>query len=259
MLKFLTLSILSACAFAPQLKSQQPGQQLFVSMCAGCHGLDARGGEHAPNIATSPDIQQMSDLDLVRVIRNGIPSAGMPGFGTSLKSAQLESIVSYLRVLQGKSKAAVVTGDPETGRSIFFAKARCSECHMIEGKGGFIAADLSSYGSSHSSNDIRKAIVDPNANLDPRKRTATVVTRGGKKYTGIARNEDNFTIQLQTVDGSFHLFDKSEITSFEYRPQSLMPAGYGSTLSTRELDDLVSYLLKVAAGQTTERRGEDEF
>jgi hypothetical protein len=38
-----------------------------------------------------------------------------------------------------------------------------------------------------------------------------------------------------------------------------MPAGYASTLSARELDDLVSYLVKTAASESSEVRGEDEF
>ncbi len=251
--------IIVALLCAAPLKSQQAGQQLFASMCAGCHGLDARGGEHAPNIATSPEVQRMSDAELLHVIRNGIPAAGMPGFGASLKGDQLESVVSYLRVLQGKSVTARLTGNPEAGRSLFFGKARCSECHMIGGNGGFIADDLSSYGSTHAVDEVRKAILDPNVNLNPRRRTAIVVTGDGKRYTGIARNEDNFSIQLQTLDGTFHLFDKSEVARFEYQPRSLMPAGYASTLSARELDDLVSYLVKAAEGETSHGQGEDEF
>lgn len=258
-MSFFIAGLILALSCAAQLKSQPAGQQLFASMCAGCHGLDARGGEHAPNIATSPDVERMSDSELLQVVRNGMPAAGMPGFRASLKGDQLEAVVSYLRVLQGKSKAAVFTGNPETGRPLFFGKARCSECHMIGGKGGFIAADLSSYGSSHSADEIRKAIVDANANLNPRQRTAIVVTRDGKKYTGIARNEDNFSIQLQTLDGTFHLFDKTEVASFEYQSRSLMPAGYASALSARELDDLVSYLVKAAEGETPDRQRGDEF
>ena len=40
----------------PQLKSSKSaGQQVFASTCAGCHGLDGRGGERAPNIAQNPE------------------------------------------------------------------------------------------------------------------------------------------------------------------------------------------------------------
>jgi putative heme-binding domain-containing protein len=253
------LAVVAAVMLGLPLKSQQAGQQLFGSMCAGCHGLDARGGEHAPNIATAPDVQGMSDSELLDVIRNGIPAAGMPAFGSSLKGDQVEAVVSYLRILQGKTKLAVLAGKPDAGRALFFGKARCSECHMIAGKGGFIAADLSNYGSEHSAAAIRKAIVDPDANLDPRERTATVVMRDGRKFSGIARNEDNFSVQLQTTDGTFRLFDKSKIASFEYRRRSLMPDGYASMLSARELNDLVSYLVKAAESEGGGPPDADEF
>ena len=240
-------------------KDSQAGQQLFVSLCAGCHGLDARGGEHAPNIATAPDVQRLPTLELMQIVRNGIPAAGMPGFRTSLKDDQLANVVSYLRVLQGKTNAVPVTGSPEAGHAVFFGRAGCSKCHMVAGQGGYFAADLSSYASGHSADDIRKAIVDPDTTSDPRKQTVVVVARDGKKYIGIARNEDNFSIQLQTPDGVLHLFEKSDITSFHYQPRSFMPGVYGSTLSGRELDDLISYLIRTAQNQQATPQGPREF
>ena len=75
------------------------GEQIFRSTCAACHGLDGRGGEHAPNIATEPRVQGMDDDALAKVITNGIPAAGMPGFGSSLKPEQIRSVVTYLRTL----------------------------------------------------------------------------------------------------------------------------------------------------------------
>ena len=245
------------------LKAQQQsdghgGQQLFASSCAGCHGLDAKGGEHAPNIATAANVQKLSDSELTRIIHNGIPSAGMPSFGSVLKADQITAIVNYLRVLQGKTKAVVVPGNPESGRMLFFGKAECAKCHMVDGKGGFIAADLSAYGSTHAPSAIRKAILEPNENLDRRTQLATVTSKDGKKYTGMARNEDNFSIQLQTPDGAFHLFEKANIASLRYEPRTLMPDSYGATLSKKEIDDLVSYLAQNKGEQgVSSREGED--
>jgi putative heme-binding domain-containing protein len=116
---------------------------------------------------------------------------------------------------------------------------------MVNGHGGFIGSDLSSYASTLSPADVRTAITDPNRNLDPRKRTVVVVTNAGQTLTGIARNEDNFSLQLQTTDGALHLLARSELQSVEYQ-RSLMPDDYASRLSRQELDDLVSYLISVA-------------
>jgi cytochrome c oxidase cbb3-type subunit 3 len=63
---------------------------------------------------------------------------------------------------------------------------------------------------------------------------------------GRIRNEDNFSLQLQTEDGTFHFITKSDLEGLEYNSQPLMPSDYGSTLTTSELNDVVSYLMKVA-------------
>jgi putative heme-binding domain-containing protein len=228
---------------------QQVGQQQFAT-CAGCHGLDGRGGEHAPNIATDPKIQALSDRDLLHIVRSGVPSAGMPEFGSSLDEAQIRAVVSYLRILQGQQKPVSITGDSEHGRLLFFGSAGCSACHTVDGQGGFLGADLSAYGNSHSLADIREAIVNPNKNSDTRHGTVVVITRTGGKFTGVLRNEDNFSLQMQTADGSFHFFDKTALVRVEHPAQSLMPSQYESKLGAKNLDDLVSYLVKTSAKQS---------
>lgn len=173
----------------------------------------------------------------------------MPAFD-SLGGAKIEAVARYLRVLQGKRSGPVVLpGDARAGKALFFGKAGCSQCHMVGGKGGFIAADLTDYGRAQAVDAIRDAITNPNREPSPRDRGVIVVTRDGQKIFGVARNEDNFSLQLQTSDGAFHLFMKSDLEHVEYQPQSLMPSDYASKLTRRELDDLVSYLASLAAGQ----------
>jgi putative heme-binding domain-containing protein len=173
----------------------------------------------------------------------------MPEFGSSFDDSQIHAVVTYLRILQGKGKAVSVSGDAEHGRLLFFGSAACSTCHAIDGKGGFLGADLTAYGSSHAPAEIREAIIDPNKNSDPNHGTVVVVTRSGDKFSGILRNEDNFSLQMQTADGSFHFFDKGSLARVEHPPQSLMPSGYENKLGSKNLDDLVSYLVKSSTKQ----------
>ena len=214
------------------------GESLFNSSCAGCHGLDGRGGEHAPDIATNPRVQQLSDDALLRTIRNGIPSAGMPAFRSAFTEQQLSAVFNYLRSLQGHQHIASAQGNPAKGRALFFGSARCSQCHMINGEGGFLGADLSGYGKTHTAEEIREAILKPRNG----GRTTTVATRTGAKFTGILRNEDNFSLQLQTPDGAFHFFEKSAVAHMERNGSPLMPSDYGQKLSQSQIDDLVSYV-----------------
>jgi cytochrome c oxidase cbb3-type subunit 3 len=221
------------------------GKQSFESICAACHGLDGRGGERGPDIARRREIQRLPDSALLRIVRQGVPGKGMPAFA-SLTALQVQAVVRHLRILQGLGAAAKMPGDPERGKALFFGQSGCSQCHMVNGEGGFIGSDLSSYASAQPPAEIRRAITDPNRNLDPRKRTVVVTTQDGQTQTGIARNEDNFSLQLQTVDGAFHFFSKADLRNIEYQPGSLMPGDYGSRLSPREIDDLVSFLMSAA-------------
>jgi len=119
---------------------------------------------------------------------------------------------------------------------------------MVKGEGGFIASDLSGFASGRHVAEIRDAITTPSKITDSRK-SAMVVTAGdGKTYRGMVRNEDNFSLQMQTLDGVFHLFRKAELRSFAYESHPLMPDDYGVKLSQPEIDDLISYLMSVSSG-----------
>jgi cytochrome c oxidase cbb3-type subunit 3 len=219
------------------------GKQSFASTCAGCHGLDGRGGERAPNIAERAHVQRLSDAQISHIIENGVPGTGMPAFH-SLQRSDVQAIVAYLRILQGSTKTLELPGDPDRGETVFFGKTGCSGCHMVAGKGGFIASDLSSYARTHTAEQIRSAIVSPDT--DQQARLVTATTRRGEKVVGRIRNEDNFSLQLQTLDGTFFLATKSDLERLEYSSEALMPSDYRSTLSPRDLNDVVSYLMRVA-------------
>jgi cytochrome c oxidase cbb3-type subunit III len=218
------------------------GKEIFSSTCGGCHGLDGKGGERAPNIADRPTVQRLSDLQISGVIKNGVPGTGMPGFH-SMASSDIKAVVGYLRTLQGAKRTAALPGDPARGKEVFFGKAGCSHCHMIGGEGGFIAADLSGYAQVHEVDQIQSAILSP---ASAQVRLATLTMRDGEKYSGRVRNEDNFSLQLQSLDGTYHFLSKSDIEKLEYESKPLMPSDYGSTLNQGELNDLVSYLIKAA-------------
>src|ERR1700744_6121068 len=222
------------------LHAQAPGGGFFASNCAGCHGADGRGGEHAPNIATAPEVQHLMDRELAGIIRNGISGAGMPAF-SSLKPQEVRDVVAWLRILQGRGDIVKLPGDARSGETLFFGKAQCSECHMVKGKGGFIGSDLSFYGAEARPDEIRGIIVDPEKNLPPEKKATTVVANTGQTITGMVRGNNNFSLSLQTPDGAFHFLQKSDLTRIDLGSRPLMPA---SKLEGKEVDDLVSYLLQ---------------
>jgi len=235
----------SAVKRPPPTASASAGQQIFDTACASCHGLDGRGGERAPDIATRAEIARLSDPELLKVLRAGIPDKGMPPFA-ALGSAKLSVLLSYIRSLQGKGTGVPVVGNTEKGKELYWGKAGCSECHMVNGAGGFLGPDLSKYGENHSVAEIHAAIVKPEKIPGTRGHVAEITAKDGKLYSGLVRNEDNFSLQVVSLDGSFHLFSKAELAAINFRQEPLMPADYGSRLSVADLDALAAYLASLA-------------
>src|SRR5207237_2905107 len=130
-----------------------------------------------------------------------------------------------------------------------FGKGECASCHTVSCEGGFLGANLSSYGSTTSSQAIRNEILKSSRVNPASYRSAVLVMRDGDRVEGVIRNEDNFSVQLQTKDGGFHFLQKSDLQTVEHARQSLMPTNYGERLNSNELDDLVSFLMNNATSK----------
>jgi cytochrome c oxidase cbb3-type subunit III len=231
----------------------------YESICASCHGLDGHSGERGPDIASRAEVVDKKDGELAEILKNGKTAAGMPAFA-GFGDTRIAGLVAYLRTLQGHGDEAPVPGDAANGKALFFGKAKCANCHIAGGQGGFFAEDLTSYASRMNADDVRAKILNPDRDLDPRRGMVNVVLVDSSTLSGTVRNEDNFSLQLQTLDGVFHLVNKTDIRTQTYAGKSAMPSDYGSTLSPAELNDLVSYLLRVSKSknkQSAENQLED--
>lgn len=223
------------------------GAQRFMEYCAGCHGADAKGGDKAPPLISAASPVERSDSELFRIVRDGT-KRGMPPFA-QIGDANIRAVVQFLRNLEhntaSKSVSAevAVKGDADLGRALYFGKAQCSQCHSMQGKGGFIASSLTNYGRNHAADEILKAITTPDTPLAPSSQVVTVTTSSGQKLTGVLRNEDNFNLELQSEDGRYHFLARSDVKDVHYTQHSLMPRDYATRLSPKELDDLVTFLI----------------
>lgn len=251
----LTIAYASALVRA-QNRDAAEGAQRFMEYCAGCHGADGRGGDKAPSLVASPDLTAQSDGELIRIVHDGT-TGGMPPFA-QIGDANIEAVVHYLRLLHNESATitasseATFAGDANAGRELYFGKAQCSTCHMMQGKGGFIAHSLTDYGRSRAPEAIRHAITSPDDPLVSSSQIVTVTTGAGESLSGVLRNEDNFTMAIQTEDGQYHLFAKSDLKNVQYSRHSLMPGDYARRLTSKELDDLVSFIMEPVKAARTE-------
>jgi cytochrome c oxidase cbb3-type subunit 3 len=219
------------------------GRALFESTCATCHGLDGHGAERGPNIATRPEARRLSDTEILTILRNGRPKSGMPAFG-GMGGAKLESLLAHLRNLQGLDRNEQASGNSGHGREIFLQKGGCADCHAVNGVGGFLGPDLSIYGAVTPFVEMREQIAQHD-HL-PRAKMVTLTTRDGQTLTGMIRNEDNFSLQLQTMDGKFHFLERAELVSGDTKPTQNQAAEGRPSLSGDQVEGLVSYLVEVA-------------
>src|SRR6185503_4804593 len=74
--------LIAALLLSPAGWAQDPTdvKQTYAKLCSGCHGDDARGTQQGPGLSGNPSVRRRSAQSLRTVIRNGIPTAGMPAF-----------------------------------------------------------------------------------------------------------------------------------------------------------------------------------
>jgi alcohol dehydrogenase (cytochrome c) len=107
MLVFSSLFVFAEISMFPQ-SGQDSGAKQYSMTCAGCHGLDGSGSAKGAAIATVPKVIALSDDDLIRIVRDGVPGKGMPG-SKQLGDEKIQSIVRYLRTLQLTGGVATAT------------------------------------------------------------------------------------------------------------------------------------------------------
>ncbi len=248
--------------FANDPKAAKLGESQFRANCAFCHGLGAHGGGRGPDLTRAQKRHGNSDADLFRTINEGVPGTAMPPNGATqqgvgMTAEEIWQVIAYIRSVEKKAPAQP-PGNAAHGRGLFYGSAACSTCHMVEGKGGRLGPDLTSTGGARSLEYIIESIRNPSRRLaqgiseamkefSQEYETVTVVTPEGQKITGVVLNEDSFTLQMMDTREQIHLLEKDKLRSFEKSRESLMPAYDTKTLSEKDLQDIVAFLLSVGS------------
>jgi hypothetical protein len=144
----------------------------------------------------------------------------------------------------------------ERALSIFHGKGRCASCHSghpwVEYQ---LAAPGLVAGGLLDADEVRRAIVDPHHQVPDYYRLSVITLRDGALVSGrIVRREAAFLdVIVPSPDGKGHdvrrielaeiARDKDDRLLIEDSPASLMPAGFGETLSPEEIEALVTLIM----------------
>jgi PQQ-dependent dehydrogenase (methanol/ethanol family) len=238
-----TLVITIAAIVGPVLWAQnapqnsQDIQQTYSKLCAGCHGVDARGTEQGPALAGNPSVRGRSAQSVRDVIRNGIPAAGMPAF--DLPAETVDALVTTIASWNVVAAKASVPGDAAAGRQFFLGKGQCASCHLARGEGSAIGPDLSDIALTLTVDEIRDALLNPSARIAPGYGLVSVRLRNGRTLRGFARSRSSFDVAIQDLTGTFHPVSIDDVVSITDEKQSHMER---VTASADELRDVMAFL-----------------
>ncbi|MGH9722424.1 MAG: c-type cytochrome [Bryobacteraceae bacterium] len=249
--------LFSLCAAAPaqtnpflnDSKAAEAGRGMFRIYCAPCHGIRAEGGR-GPDLTRGVYAAGDKDADLFRIISNGGAGTEMPAYSANLGDENIWRLVSYVRSA-ARRDGGVIAGNKDSGEKLFWGKGGCSGCHRINTRGGRMGPDLSKAGRTRSLKYLRESVVAPNADLTPGYNTVSVVTRDGKKITGVQRGFDNFSVQLMDQKEQYYSFFKNDVTSATREFKSVMPDTYAKLFSASEVDDLVAYMASLGSTEVS--------
>ncbi|MBT6828855.1 MAG: c-type cytochrome, partial [Rhodospirillaceae bacterium] len=142
------------------------GEVVYFERCVGCHGDEGDGlGPAAERLNPPPrdftlgqykfkttgfDDIVPNDVDLIRMIRDGMPGTAMPGWSDVLSDQEILDLVAYIKIFAALDEetpsdqvdyGSQIATSPESiakGRELFLQDDRCAECHGQEGRGDAI-------------------------------------------------------------------------------------------------------------------------
>lgn len=109
---------------------------LYRTLCAHCHGPDAKGyaADHAPSLVNPTFLESATDFYLRRSIEQGRPGTSMAAYARSeggpLEPAAIDRLVAWIRSQGpplGDLAPVRIAGAPANGHTLY--SSRCQKCH----------------------------------------------------------------------------------------------------------------------------------
>jgi putative heme-binding domain-containing protein len=143
------------------------------------------------------------------------------------------------QVVDEYTSALSTRGSAIAGKQVF--KRVCASCHQRDGEGFEVGPDLSDV-RNRSKSTLMYEILDPNAKVEPRFSSYSVLTIDGQLFNGLLTNETAEAVVLTLSGGKQQTIGRAEIERIKISDLSLMPEGIEKDVSTDQMADLLEYL-----------------
>ncbi len=167
------------------------------------------------------------DRDIAQRVRKLLESGG------KLPNPDRLKVIKKLEPLTHKK------GDPKAGKIVY--EKQCAKCHVHGSMGTRIGPDLTGM-AVHPKEELLTNIIDPNQSVEGNFRVYTVITKQGQVLRGLLSSESRTAIEILDAEQKKHNLLRENIIKLDRSEESLMPEGFESLVSEKEIVDLLEFL-----------------
>ena len=154
--------------------------------------------------------------------------------------------VAELPVAEVAALALRAKGDVEAGKRLYVQQG-CIACHAIdpaaEQKGPYLGAAGAKFDRAY----LIESVLEPGKVVAQGFRTEMFRMKDGATKVGFVSGEADGVVTLRDIAGTASRLRRDDVAEQVTLPQSLMPQGLASGLTTQEFADLVEYLCSLRA------------
>lgn len=199
--------------------------------------------DEMPEVFKTPILLSPAEIKAVIVYLQSL------GGDTTRKEIKLPS--GLLASYQARRDEMDITGDPVTGRLLFFdleGAAGCAACHVgVDAagvaEGGAFGPDLTAIASYRTPEHILQKIVKPDSNVVSGYEEVLIKTKDGQFLVGRIDQETREDVVLLVKNGERFSLRRDLIKKIVAQKKSSMPSNYSDLLTKDQMDDVLAYLL----------------
>ena len=232
------------------------GKALFGVNCAGCHGVDLRGGDMGgPNLLRSQVAlsDQKGEL-ILPIIQGARRDGGMPAIPISPEdglavAAYIRSVVATIGSQGrppsiGKEAPSILVGDATAGKAYF--ETKCASCHSVTGDLQGIAAK---YDDPKTLQTVwvgggRRHWGTPTSASIRRIPTVTATLASGERVEGRLVRIDDFLVSIGMADGTVRTYRREgDVPKVEVHDPMQTHRELLGIYTDKDIHDVTAYLV----------------